>query len=188
MILFALRNRMIMIHLKHTKKTLMTFGEKIEQKDKEQRLAATQLTDVVFPSQNERMSITEPNNQMLPKPFKKKNNTMLLVMLSLAFIFLVFSIVPVFGSYEYVYPVPIGQEAPERIYTFKNIWQLSIRYTIVPSFLAVGTSIFAIIYGILSLTIFTKKAHTLYYFNFIILAALAAFIILSLMYSIGFTN
>lgn len=117
---------------------------------------------------------------------REKTKIILLVFsIVVSFLFIIIFFLPIFKTYEYKYPVVVG-ETPERIITFKSSFQLLLEnnkpYGIISFVLSVGV----LIYSLLCLTVFKNKSFAYRLIAYIFLIILLFFIFLTFAFTLGY--
>lgn len=117
---------------------------------------------------------------------REKTKIILLVFsIVVSFLFIIIFFLPIFKTYEYKYPVVVG-ETPERIITFKSSFQLLLEnnkpYGIISFVLSVGV----LIYSLLCLTVFKNKSFAYRLIAYIFLIILLFLIFLTFAFTLGY--
>lgn len=117
---------------------------------------------------------------------REKTKIILLVFsIVVSFLFLIIFFLPIFKTYEYKYPVAVG-ETPERIIAFKSSFQLLLENNKPYGIISFVLSVCVLIYSLLCLTIFKNKSFTFRLIAYILLIILLFFTFLTFAFTFGY--
>ena len=117
---------------------------------------------------------------------REKTKIFILVFSIIAsFLFIIVFFLPIFKTYEYKYPVVVG-ETPERIIIFKSSFQLLLENNKPYGIISFVLSVCVLIYSLLCLTVFKNKSFAYRLIAYIILIISLFFTFLTFAFTFGY--
>lgn len=116
---------------------------------------------------------------------EKTKMILLIFSIVVSLLFLIIFFLPIFKTYEYKYPVAVG-ETPERIIGFKSSFQLLLENNKPYGIISFVLSACVLIYSLLCLTIFKNKSFTYRLIDYVLLIVLLFFTFLTFAFTFGY--